>query len=321
MYFKHIILWVILLKNAINYYYNIYIQNLIKKENDFYFYLNNEEYHLIIFNRPYEDINSLYKLNIEMIKRNILVHKIILNKNNEVITLINDRPYILIKLCNYKNDKIFINDIKYYQNYTNGITYDNNLLRDDWINMWCEKIDYYEYQISEFGKKYPLLLDSISYYIGLGENAISFFKNNSSKYKKNNLNVVSHKRVNISDGSFEFYNPINFIIDTRIRDISEYIKNSFFCNELNLHEIKLYLNNTNFSEYEYVLFYSRLLFPTYYFDIYDEIINNNLPEEKIINIIEKNSQYEEFLYNMYIYITKEKNIFIEPLEWILRRYI
>lgn len=302
------------MKNNINYYYGILTDDVIKNNDEYYFYYNNHEYHLITYNRPYEEIKALYELNIEMLKRNILVHKFIKNINNNIITYINNQAYVLIELCNYKNNKVFLNDIKYYQNFTQNIDYNKELLRNDWINLWCNKIDYYEYQISELGNKYKILNESIYYYIGLGENAISYLKNNYN-YDKENY-IVSHRRININDGSKEFYNPINFIIDNKVRDIAEYIKDSFFNNKLDIHEIKLYLNNINLNKNDYVLLFSRLLFPSYYFDIYDEIINNNLSEEKIISIIEKNSIYEEFLRNIYIYIRKEKNVLIEPIDWL-----
>ena len=302
------------MKNNINYYYGILTDDVIKNNDEYYFYYNNHEYHLITYNRPYEEIKVLYELNIEMLKRNILVHKFIRNINNSIITYINNQAYVLIELCSYKNNKVFLNDIKYYQNFTQNIDYNKELLRNDWINLWSNKIDYYEYQISELGNKYKILNESIYYYIGLGENAISYLKNNYN-YEKNNY-VVSHRRINVKKGSIEFYNPINFIIDNKVRDISEYIKESFFNDKLDIHEIKLYLNNINLSKNDYILLFSRLLFPSYYFDVYDEIINNNLNEEKIINIIEKNSIYEEFLRNIYIFIRKEKNILIEPIDWL-----
>lgn len=308
------------MKNAINYYYNIYVNDLVKNNDDYRFYLNNEEYHLIVFNRPFDDIKPLYNLNLEMRKRGILVHNIILNKLNQIVTLINDKPYILLKLTNYKNDKVFLNDINYIQNNTYNIKSDKELDRFDWIKMWSDKIDYYEYQISQLGKKYPILCDSLSYYIGLGENAISYLANNMKQYNIDSRVVVSHKRVRIDDGSFEFYNPINFIVDSRIRDLCEYIKNSFFKNELNLFEVKSFIDKANFTNYEYILLFSRLLFPTYYFDIYDEIINNDLDERIILKITDKNIEYENLLNEIYYYIVQEKNIFIEPIEWLLKRY-
>ena len=42
---------------------------------------------------------------------------------------------------------------------------------------------------------------------------------------------------------------------------------------LNLYDLKSYFNMTNLNKNEYILLLGRLLFPTYYFDIYDDIIN------------------------------------------------
>ena len=252
-----------------------------------------------------------------MLKRNILVHKIILNKDNKIITIINNVPYILLKLVKINNKYVYLNEINYLQNTTYNINYDKVLLRDDWIKLWSEKIDYYEYQINQLGKDYPILCDSLSYYIGLGENAISYLVNNIKD--NNKILVVSHKRINIGDGSFEFYNPINFIIDSRVRDLSEYIKNSFFNNYFNFNEIELFLNNNNLSKEEYIYLLSRLLFPTYYFDIYDEIINTKSDESRIIKILKKTNQYERFVVDFYKYILYKKKIKIEPIEWLLKR--
>ena len=306
------------MKNTINYYYNIRINELIKNNKDYTFYLNNEEYHFVKYNRPIEDIDSLYKLNIEMLRRNIIVHQIIINKDNSVVTFINGSAYVLLKLCNYNNDKIFLSDINYIQNMTFNIQFDKQLLRNDWVKLWCDKIDYYEYQINQLGKEYKILCDSLSYYIGLGENAISYIVNN---IKNNNIiYTVSHKRINKDDGSFELFNPLNYIIDNRIRDISEYIKNAFFNDELNISELIVYLNYNNLSKNEYIYLYARLLFPTYYFDMYDEIINNKKEEERIFKIIDKVNNYEYFLINIYKYIVYEKKVQIEPIGWLLEKY-
>lgn len=307
------------MKNTINYYYNILVEDFIRTDKDYYFHLNNEEYHLVVFNRPYEDVEPVYKLNIEMKKIGCIVHEIIINKDKQVVTMINDIPYVLLKLCKYKNDRVFLNDINYIQNMTFNIKFDKSLLRNDWVKLWGDKIDYYEYQISQLGKKYPILCDSLSYFIGLGENAISYIINNS-KSDNNSLPIVSHKRIRINDGSFEFYNPLNFVIDSRVRDVAEYIKNCFINDKLDFYEIKSYFNVSNFTSDEYMLLFSRLLFPTFYFDMYDEIINNNYNEEKIIKIIEKTYAYEDVLFNIYKFIVYEKKVQLEPIEWIIKRH-
>lgn len=306
------------MKNTINYYYNIRIENLVKTKEDYYFFFNNQEYHFIKYNRPIEDIEALYRLNQEMLNRRILVHQIILNKDSTPITIDNNIPYILIKLCDYKNNQVYLKDINYIQHLTNRINFDKSLYRNDWVKLWCEKIDYYEYQINQLGKEYPILCDSLSYYIGLGENAISYLVNNIKD--NNNMLVVSHKRIRINKGSFEFFNPINFIVDNRVRDVSEYIKNTFFYNRFSSNELKMYLDNNRFNKNEYIYLFSRLLFPTYYFDIYDEIINDKKDEELIIPIVQKANEYEEFLVSLYKYILYEKKVQIEPIEWLLKNH-
>lgn len=307
------------MKNTINYYYNISVDDFIKTDKDYYFHLNNEEYHLIVFNRPYEDVESVYKLNVEMKKIGCLVHEIIINKDKQIVTIINDTPYVLLKLCKYKNERVFLNDISYMQNMTFNIKFDKSLLRNDWVKLWGDKIDYYEYQISQLGKKYPILCDSLSYFIGLGENAISYIINNS-KDDNSSVPIVSHKRIRINDGSFEFYNPLNFVIDSRVRDVAEYIKNCFINDKLDFYEIKSYFNVSNFTSDEYMFLFSRLLFPTFYFDMYDEIINNSFNEERIIKVIEKTYEYEDVLFNIYKFVVYEKRVQLEPIEWIIKRH-
>lgn len=307
------------MKNTINYYYNISADDFIKTDKDYYFHLNNEEYHLIVFNRPYEDVEPVYKLNVEMKKIGCLVHEIIINKDKQIVTIINDTPYVLLKLCKYKNERVFLNDISYMQNMTFNIKFDKSLLRNDWVKLWGDKIDYYEYQISQLGKKYPILCDSLSYFIGLGENAISYIINNS-RDDNSSAPIVSHKRIRINEGSFEFYNPLNFVIDSRVRDIAEYIKNCFINDKLDFYEIKSYFNVSNFTSDEYKFLFSRLLFPTFYFDMYDEIINNSFNEERIIKVIEKTYEYEDVLFNIYKFVVYEKRVQLEPIEWIIKRH-
>lgn len=303
------------MKNTINFYYNILADELIKKNDNYYFYFNGNEFYLIPLSRPYDDIEAIYKLNLEIKKRGCLVHEIILNKDKSIVTIVNGIYYVLIKLCKYKNDRVFLNDINYMQNMTININSDRRLLRNDWVKLWSEKIDYYEYQISQVGKRYPILCDSLSYFIGMGENAISYLVNNLNF--KNNLNiVVSHKRIYQEKGSLNFYNPLNFVLDNRVRDVAEFIKESFYNKSLNLTDLKSYFSVANLSKDEYVLLISRLLFPTYYFDIYDEIINTGRNEDDIIKIINLTDEYEVFLNTIYKFILYEKKVQLEPIEWL-----
>ena len=297
------------MKNTINFYYNIFLDELIKKDNCYYLY------YFVPLNRPYDDVQSIYKLNLEMKKRRCLVHELVLNKDKSIITVVNGISYVLIKLCKYKNDKVFLNDINYIQNMTANIECDKSLVRNDWIKLWSEKIDYYEYQISQVGKKYPLLCDSLSYFIGMGENAISYLVNNLDSKTNVNL-VVSHKRIYQESGSLNFYDPLNFVVDSRVRDVAEFIKETFYNKTLNLYDLKSYFNMANLNKNEYILLLGRLLFPTYYFDIYDDIINKGKSEELVINIIDRTDEYESLLNTIYKFILYEKKARLEPIEWL-----
>ena len=280
--------------------------------NGYYFNINNNSYIFTIYNRPLNECSSIYNLYNELLKRKIFTNDIVLNKNNQIITMVNNVPYVLLK-DNTINKRINMNDILYLQNNSINIYNDKLLFRNNWITLWEIKIDYYESRLKEIDNKYPLLSNTLDYYIGLGENAISYLVNNNIKV--NDL-VLSHKRIKMDDSSFEFYNPFNYILDSRVRDFSEYIKSLFFKDMITFENFEGYLNISNFNKDEYILLISRLLYPSYYFDLFDDIVNNNEDENIIKNVINKNNDYILFLKNTFYYIIYKKRINIPIIEWI-----
>lgn len=302
------------MKNIINYYYNLNLIDLFEIDNMYYFNYKNSDYFFLIFDRPIEDANSIFNTYLELKKRQIITNDIITNKNNQVLTIVNNIPYILIR-DNTRNKCISINDILYIQNNTIGVINEKKMFRNDWVKMWESKIDYYEEQLSLINNKYKILDDTIDYYIGLGENAISYLVNN--KVKTPNL-CLSHRRIDINKGSFEFYNPVNYIIDSRVRDLSEFIKTSFFLDKINFDLIRYYIDYMNFSRDEYILLIARLLFPTYYFDLYDSILNSNMDENIVINVIDKTKNYLMIVKNIFFYILYQKRVSIPSIEWIIK---
>ena len=291
------------MKNALNYYYNLNVENIHQKNKNYYFKVNNLQYMLL--ECVNEEISDIYSLNIYLTK-NYLFYKIILNKENKIITLINETNYILMEINNSIKE-LNVNEIIKINNIS--IVNFNKLRRDNWYTLWTNKIDYFEYQINQIGKKYPIIRESFNYYIGLAETAISLIKsiNNEGMYLS-----LSHKRIN---NAFDLYNPLNLIIDVRIRDICEYFKFCFFENKNVLRELELFLNYNKLSYNESVYFLARMLFPTYYFDLYEKIIANEVKEEEIKKIISKVDKYEKLL--KYIYLNfKNNNLYIEWLEKI-----
>lgn len=296
----------------INYFYNLY-PPLLNKENDNYvFFIGNEKYYLTPYRRELSEIKDLVELNKRMISSNSLVHEIIINKFNEPISVISNENYVLLRV--YVNDikKIDINDIIYMLNENVDLSGLKSLLRTNWVSLWSSKVDYIEYQMGHLIKKYPFLNNTIDYYLGLCENAITYIKNLKmfSDYK---IPIgISHKRI-IKDATlFDLYNPLNLIIDYKVRNIAEYLKDAFFKDEDVNYILNIVFKNFWFDKLNLSLLVARLLYPSYYFDLFEEIIDKELDENIIFPLTKKSSKYEEFI-DLII-----KNCNLQNLQWLSR---
>lgn len=296
------------MKNALNYYYDLDNIEIHQKNKDYYFKNDNYEYMFIKYDNILE-INEIYELSVSLNKFGFPSHEIILNKQGNILTKINDDNYLLLKLKVPKK-KININDIINFNNLPYTST-SKKLYRNNWYQLWTNKIDYFEYQISQIGKKYPLVRASFSYYIGMAENAICLVKMVDTSKLSLSLN---HKRINLKSTTYDLYNPLNFIVDLRIRDVCEYFKNSFFNNENISEELFLYLQYNKLSKEESICFMARMMLPTYYFDLYEKIINNEIDENNLNTIISKVNKYEILLGNIYLYFKNLNNI--PDIEWL-----
>lgn len=282
------------MNNYINFYYELYPDDIVKKGNHYYFVLNNEKYYFVTYDRDVNEADTLYKLNKEMISRNSLVHEIILNKKGEVITLIDEAYYVLLRVYVNESAVITIDDVVFMLNSNDGVFSNSVISRTDWIKLWSLKIDYFEYQIGHLIKKYPYIYNTVDYYIGLGENAITYMKELNDNINLSSLSIT-HRRIGVNSTMFDLYNPLNLIIDYKVRDVSEYLKDAFF-NNVNVYSIldKLF-KMCMFDRITLNLLFCRLLFPSYYFDLYENILENDLNENLVINIIKKSASYEYFL--------------------------
>ena len=292
------------MKNTINYYYNLNINTIHQKEKNYYFKVDNKNY-LLLKCSNIEELDDIYRLNMYL-SQILPVHRIVLNVNNEVITKINDNNYLLLELFS-NNNKINLNNIIELSNIRIPFSVDK-LKRNDWYNLWIKKVDYFEYQLSQIGKKYPLIRESFNYYIGLAENAIILVNN----IDFNNIPLgLSHRRI--TNMFFNLYNPLNIVIDARIRDVCEYFKFCFFNNIDISMELELFLSYNSFDINEAKLFLARMFFPTYYFDLYEKIIDNEIDEREIKKITIKADNYEKILKQIY-YHFKNNQLNIEWLE-------
>jgi len=122
------------MKNIINYYYQINIENIHLSKGIYYFTYMNNNYMFIPYTKDYMFLNYLYILNQIILKNNIYYHEIILNKDKLPYLFIDGKCYCLIKESNKINDRINFYDITFQK-----IKIDNNLkrlIRFPWTSLW-----------------------------------------------------------------------------------------------------------------------------------------------------------------------------------------
>lgn len=287
------------MKSTINYYYNLFPNEIVKQKEFFYFWINEDKYYFVPFNNNKIVVEKIYnKLLLEQKK----VNNLIINKENSFITFFKGKEYVLLRVNCIENEIVDFEE--FYL-----IKMDEPPI--NWSEIWTNKIDYFEYQVSQRALGKDNILNSFSYYVGLAENAIQYY--NMLDIKDVSVGI-QHKRIFGTNYEINYYNPINMLIDYNIRDIAEYIKFSFFEKKLDVDKVfnyinHLYLNNTMIN-----LLFIRLIFPTYYFDYYEKLINDEETEEMIMRIISMAKEYEMFLQNFYLYFSNRYKLL--KISWL-----
>ena len=289
-----------------------------EKDGKYHFIYHNRDYFFTFYNRLPEELNDILLVCKNLKDKGIDCHDIILNKDGEVLTKVDNYNYILLAISN-ANEQYDVIDIRQMNQKLTLGTDKSKLYRNNWGLLWSKKIDYFEYQIRELGSEKYTILESFSYYIGLAENAISYVNKVNANYQKSFYDkiVLAHRRIFYPNIKLNYLNPLSFIFDLEVRDIAEYLKALFFSeSELDaLEELALYLRTTPLTLYSYEMLYARLLYPSYYFDIYEEIMNKEKDEKALIPIITKVNDYEQFLKKAYLEISKYATI--EKIDWII----
>ena len=93
------------MKNIIYYYYNLVPEDIHQTKERYYFKQNNNHYSLVLYEGDFSILNDIYILHNSLINKGIYIHQIIPNKDQNIISLIDGRPYILLKTLS-ENTKI-----------------------------------------------------------------------------------------------------------------------------------------------------------------------------------------------------------------------
>ena len=306
------------MKDIINYYYNLNVDNIDSLQDKYHFKYQNRDYFFVFYNRSLEELDDIILCVNTMKEKGINIHNIVPNINNSYITNINETNYILFSVTSMK-EKYDIFDIVENNNILKLNNDSKKLYRNNWVNLWSEKIDYFEYQIRELGLNKEVVINSFCYYIGLAENAISYANLANELVTKEYIpNVVwQHRRIFYPNYKLNYYNPLSFIFDIEVRDVAEYLKAKFFVVGIDdtIEDLKTYLSIKKLDNYMYHMLFARILYPTYYFDIYEDIMNKKRNEDDLIKIINEVNNYELFIKKVYFEISKYT--LLEKIDWLI----
>ena len=296
------------MKDMIKFYYNL-DGEIVEDNLDCALFLCDDTYYYFIkYNRTQEELNDILQVVKEMQDKHIKSDEVIPNIHGTYLT----NEHVLVKISYFLNDELTIKDIMRYNKQLHlSSKYVNN-----WANLWKEKIDYLEYQIRELGKDKKILIHSFSYYIGMAEDALLMLSKIERRYSPNSHLVLSRVRVGYPAYAKDYFNPVQYIFDNPMRDIAEYLKSKFFAGEDIQEDLKCVFSQP-YTPYEYNMFYARMLYPSYYFDLYEDIILNKKEEKELYAMLNKIDDYEYFLKDLYFYLSKYCQI--EQVEWITKK--
>ena len=272
------------MENILNYYYQLNIIDIKKK--DYYYLLTTDEYEQYIFNEII-DSNEL-KENLDYLNNtNVLYDLLILTKEGNITINYNDKEYALFKVRNNEN----LNILSFSNLITTG--------KLKWGTLWSNRVDYYLEQIAEVVEQKEIKY-AMDYYISLAEIAISYFNTLSEIYNENTLTfTLSHHIVTSPIDKYMFYNPSNMCFDLSVRDIAEYIKESFFNDILTNYEILSLIDKINLNESLANYLLVSLIYPSYIFKLYDIFIETKELNKKFYEYMKKSREYETLLSTIY----------------------
>lgn len=294
------------MKEILSYLYKINVidefdfnnEKIFKTNNSNYLYkeIKNTSYILLI--NSITDLLNRYKFFSYKIKRNIY---------NEIISKYNDTTFVIVDIGESYNECVDLEDMLSFYSDSKNILIGKVKYKNNWNILWESKINYLSNHFSNnkvVNKNYEILFN---YYISMAEVALQYLLAAEKKFHESTNISFVHRRIFIPNVKFNFYNPLNFIIDLEIRDICEYIKSLYYNNEDYIIDLDYYLKTHFLDEYLLSFLYARIIYPSNFFDDYE---SNNIDINKYIDF----ASYESFIKKIYEVISSY--ILIEPIEFL-----
>lgn len=297
---------------------NLLLYNYNIKVTDYNVFKNGVWSFYIDYNKFYFLETSRVKADIEVIGRYLdqnanRYNSIVKCNSGQYFVDKREKTYVLIRVKEPENRELDILDVLKADTPLEKDEL-STLNRTEWGILWSEKVDYLEYQVSELATGHEIVTKSFSYYVGLAENAIEYFNMYENKEA---IFFICHRRIYYPNLTKNFFNPLEIVVDYRVRDIAEYLKSAFFEGEMDTEEIERIIKSGNLNDCECNLLYARLLYPSYYFDALTEVLEYDKDDDILLKYIAKTGEYELFLKKVYETLSKEYSMI--RVDWIANK--
>ena len=235
-------------------------------------------------------------------KFNNLGPHLIKNKYNKYISYLNNEGFALIAI--YKKEMTFA-DLKLFHDLF--FDYQNKIELKTLLSVWKNRVEAIEKNISSFLNSndffYLENMEKIMFYLGLATNAMQYVSDIMYDHGENVYGVcLSHKRL-FSLNSFEFLNPMNFLVSSPYKDISMLYQRDLIDDK----SLECLLSEYKVDPLGAKLLMARLLYRCDFFDV-----------------LEKKESLHTEIYNIEREISKIKKAYsllrtkyqIRPIDWL-----
>lgn len=284
------------MKEFIEYNYDLRCDDLAILNNLLYFKHLDKFYIISNFNRDEVEFEKVLNY---LISNNLKSLKVVMNKNGSYISEFNGKKYVVMESdCE--------NEIIDFPICIGGLINENNY----WNEIWENRVVQLEKHKSELSLNKDIFY-ILNYYIGLIEICIYNYNLLIRKYGQKNGLSIQHNRIEFPMYSFSYYNPVNYLFDFEFRDFAEYLKMRFFYSDFSTDEAISVIDNYNFDNFSINMFFVRLIYPTYFLELYDMQNKNNVYSDLFYDLLKKSSQYENFILKLITAMSSKYKIIIK----------
>ena len=284
------------MKEFIEYNYDLRCDDLAILNNLLYFKHLDKFYIISNFNRDEVEFEKVLNY---LISNNLKSLKVVMNKKGSYISEFNGKKYVVMESdCE--------NEIIDFPICIGGLINENNY----WNEIWENRVVQLEKHKSELSLNKDIFY-ILNYYIGLIEICIYNYNLLIRKDGQKNGLSIQHNRIEFPMYSFSYYNPVNYLFDFEFRDFAEYLKMRFFYSDFSTDEAISVIDNYNFDNFSINMFFVRLIYPTYFLELYDMQNKNNVYSDLFYDLLKKSSQYENFILKLITAMSSKYEIIIK----------